>query len=313
MTTSSPSPSGVAVAEATDLLGHPANPDLLIDGDILLYRCGFAVERTKYLVENSEDGFAKFDSAKEAKDFIKPGNLAGSSVIWTRKEVEPVENAIEALRNTVKKMTDRFWPNSKTWTGNIFLTGRGNFRESIAGNKEYKGNRDPAHRPKHYKALKDYLINYYKASVVTGMEADDAIGIGAYSRPVDRYVIISNDKDLDQLSGFHYDWTKDHIYYVNDEEAIKMFYKQLLSGDPTDNIEGIAGFGTAKAAEVIDPLPTPKECAHEVKRIYEKKFGDMWEEKLNATGDLVWIRHGDRDEPGYAKHPFWEHLTNNVA
>lgn len=276
---------------------------LLIDGDIFLYRCGFAVEKTKYLV-TFEDGKAEdyFDTAKEAKALAKD-----SGIIWSRKEVEPVEHALQVCKNSLKGVYDKFWPKGDKCERRIFLTGRGNFRESLEYDRGYKDNRDPTHRPKHYRALKEYLISKHGAKVVNGIEADDAIGVEAYSRGIDKYVIVSNDKDLDQISGYHYDWTTGSLYFVNDEDALKMFYYQLLYGDPTDNVKGPVS--EKKARETVDECRSPKELAEVSKELYTKAYGDLWGEKIDVIGELVWIRRteqptGDRG----LWNPFWEHL-----
>lgn len=279
----------------------PSDPMLLIDGDIFLYRCGFAVEKTKYLVEGHPyTDFSHYDSAKEAK-----ANLPEGGIIWSRREVEPAENAIEATKNALKAVIIKFHPKGDTWKGFIYLTGKGNFRELLESGRGYKDNRDPSHRPKHYRAIKEYLVKAWEAKTINGEEADDAIGKEAFSRNVDSFVIVSNDKDLDQLSGFHYDWTKSELYYVNDEDAIKQFYRQLLSGDATDNIVGVVS--KAKAEELINPLQSPEDCAVVCQEMYAKKHGDLWAEKLNICADLVWIRRSDNEEPGGKQPPFWGH------
>jgi len=66
--------------------------------------------------------------------------------------------------------------NSKTrLTRNIILSGPGNFRDSIATIKPYKGNRDPTHIPVHYSAIRQYMIDQYCAVVIHGREADDEV------------------------------------------------------------------------------------------------------------------------------------------
>jgi 5'-3' exonuclease len=283
----------------------PTDPTLLIDGDIFLYRCGFAVEKTKYLVTTSDGEYKTFESAKDANGFAK--NVVPDPLVWSRKEVEPVENAYKALQNSLKGVFDKFWPNEKTWKGKIYLTGKGNFREALDSGKVYKDNRDPAHRPKHYRAIKDYLVSGYNAKIVHGEEADDAIGRAAYSMQMDKYVIVSNDKDLDQLSGFHYDWTKGNLYFVTDEDALKNFYIQLLCGDATDNIPGIVS--PALARKLIADCSSPHECARVAKAEYEKKYGEYWGDKIEVIGELVWIRRHDPDPDGRGLHnPFWDHF-----
>lgn len=284
-------------------VNHPDNPYLLIDGDIFLYRCGFAVEKKKYLVSHGVT-HDLFDGAKEAKEFNKA--IDNSGVVWSRREVEPVENALQACKTSLRNVFDKFWPNTSTWRGKIYLTGKGNFRDMLDSGRGYKDNRDPSHRPAHYRALKDYLIKEYDATVVNGEEADDAIGKEAYARMVDKFVVVSNDKDLDQISGFHFDWTKNKVYYVNDEDALKFFYTQLLCGDPTDNIPGV--ISKAKAEELIAACNSPKDCAIAAKEAYEKAHGEYWGDKIEVIGELVWIRKQDKVE-GRLHNPFWEHYS----
>lgn len=294
----------------------PTNVPLMIDGDIFLYRCGFAVEKTKYLVEQQnpegyieKKDYAHFNSSKEAKNWCK--GHEDQSIIWSRREVEPVENALTAIKNSIFSVTDKFWPKGEKWEGRIFLTGKGNFRELLGTHRTYKDNRDPAHRPTHYKAIRDYLITKHEAYVVNGEEADDAIGREAYTRAIDKYVIVSNDKDLDQLSGWHYDWTKENLYFVDDETAIKMFYKQMLAGDATDNVKGPVSW--AKAVEAIDKLGSPAECALETREIYKKKYGDSWGEMADEIGELVWIRRGAKPADAKLHNPFWNHIHSASA
>lgn len=279
----------------------PKNLLMLIDGDILLYRCGFAAERQKYLVVNGKES-AEYNNHKTAKE------IAGESgIIWTRREVEPVENAFTNLNNTMESIFDALYTDKPRIVDLIvFLTGKGNFRETLATRKTYKDNRDPAHRPKHYRALKERLVTHYKAHIINGEEADDAIGKAAYERAVDKYVIVSNDKDLDQLSGFHYDWTTKRGYFVTDEEAIKNFYVQLLAGDSTDNIPGAISEGAAR--KIIEEAADPHGCAVRAKEVYEKKYGQYWGDWIEEIGELVWIRRGTKAPDEKFHNPFWNHL-----
>jgi 5'-3' exonuclease len=283
--------------------GAPTKPYLLIDGDIFLYRCGFATEKMKYLVEPWDNTkILHFDTAKEAK--AEAAKWTPVAEVWSRREVEPVENALEATRKAFETVCRKFWP-GETWQGQVYLTGKGNFRDQIEYGRGYKDNRDPSHRPKHYKAIKEYMIKNWGAKLVNGMEADDAIGLDAYSRPIDGYVVISNDKDLDQISGFHYDWTKDFFYYVNDEDSLKVFYRQVLCGDSTDNIPGI--MSPAKAEELIDKCRSPEECAQVVRDKYMEKYGDGWGEQVDAIAELVWIRKVEKEPDRKLYNPFWDH------
>ena len=95
-----------------------------------------------------------------------------------------------------------------------------------------------------------------------GYEADDilATAVQRLAGPELRVVLISRDKDLDQLLGPHavlYDPMKDETIDAAALQAAKGYPPekavevQTLCGDDTDNIPGIAGVGPKKAADLI--------------------------------------------------------------
>lgn len=166
-----------------------------------------------------------------------------------------------------------------------FLTGGNNFRKDIATIKEYKGNRKQP-KPKHLQALRDHLVKM-GCVVVEGQEADDAIGIAAYASDPDDYTIVSIDKDLLMLRGKHYNFVKKEFTYVTEAEGIKAFYTQVLTGDRTDNIQGIPGVGPAKAAKALKGIEDEASLYEAVKAAYEDaNIADQ----LLETARLLWIR-----------------------
>ena len=166
-----------------------------------------------------------------------------------------------------------------------FLTGSNNFRKEIATIKPYKGNRTQP-KPKHLQALRDHLVKM-GCVVVDGQEADDAIGIAAYAAEPDSYTIVSIDKDLLMLRGKHYNFVKKEFTYVSDSEAIKAFYTQLLTGDRTDNIQGIPGIGPAKAAKALAGIEEEEALYEAVKAAYAAA---EIEDELVENARLLWIR-----------------------
>ena len=96
------------------------------------------------------------------------------------------------------------------------------------------------------------------------------------------------------ISGLHYNWTKDkEPYEVSEEQAIKAFYSQLLTGDRVDNIQGIRGIGDKKAAKILDGLEKEEDLLNAVLKEYEK--ADMTEDNLINNGRLLWIRRKNRE------------------
>ena len=154
----------------------------------------------------------------------------------------------------------------------FFITGREppNFREAIAVTQPYKGNRTGTKKPEHIQALRDRLVNYWGAVVAKGEEADDLIS-KRMTELGDKCICISIDKDLDTVQGWHYNFRKDNLYYVGKDKALYNFYKQLLTGDRVDNIQGVKNVGEKKAEKILT------ECRTEL---------DMWNACVKAHGSV---------------------------
>ena len=257
-------------------------PKVLVDADGLLYRCGFAVEKSKYLVTEGAQLLGFFDTSVEAKALDK-------GTIWTRKEVEPVENAIFLAKTVLDKIGTRF----PDYSLSLFLSPSvGNFRERIAVTHKYKGNRDMAHRPTHMKALQEYLVKEWGAVYAVGQEADDELGIGATDDPDS--IICSYDKDLRQVPGKHYDWVREVEFNVSKKEGSRAFYSQVLSGDTTDNIHGLRGVGPVTASKMLADCSSSRDCWEVVLNAYRDQEsedrGFSGEARALENARLCWVR-----------------------
>jgi len=131
-----------------------------------------------------------------------------------------------------------------------YLTGKTNFRNEIAVTEKYKGNRKKE-KPVHINLLRDYLVASWNGVVSDGNEADDEIAIAATSLGDDS-IIVSLDKDFDQVQGWHYNFVKKNKYYIKPEEGLLNFYCQFLVGDRIDNIIGVRGIGPVKAKKLLE-------------------------------------------------------------
>lgn len=155
--------------------------------------------------------------------------------------------------------------------GHIYLTdSASNFRIAEASSAyPYKGNRSDAERPELLGAIKDWMIEEYDAELQVGQEADDALSIAACTQG---HGIATIDKDLDGCPGWHYNWVRDTIYHVTEEEADRFFYTQMLTGDSTDNIPGLFKRTGKKAmAKIKEPLQEITDTAEMyayVKQVY---------------------------------------------
>lgn len=230
----------------------------LIDGDIIVYRSAFAAEHTIYHLYQTEGSpdpslwkFVKtFKTAVDMNKAIAQLELEDYGV-HRELEVEPVENALYSAKHTVESIKRA----TQADDVKIFLTGKGNFREEVATLAGYKENRIDMRKPEWYGKVRDYLIKFKGAEVVNGIEADDALA----DCQANDTVICSIDKDLLQVPGRHYNWVKNKKYMVTPEQGLKLLWKQVLTGDSTDNIPGIKGLGPKKAAQLLADATTEDE------------------------------------------------------
>lgn len=162
-----------------------------------------------------------------------------------------------------------------------YITGKGNFRNEIAVTEPYKGNRKDAKRPVHYEAIRHHLQRL-GAELVEGQEADDAVAIEASTNGG---WIVSIDKDLDQVPGWHYNFVKKEEYYVEEFEGLKNFYSQILTGDRIDNIIGLKGIGPVKAAKILAECKTEQELYDACLKAYDGNS-----ERVAENGKLLWLR-----------------------
>lgn len=175
--------------------------------------------------------------------------------------------------------TDDRWYDS--WQ--LFLTGKKNFRKKIAKTAVYKGNRTQP-KPAHLPAVRRHLVKKWGAIVAEGEEADDAIAIEA-TKLAGRSVIVSVDKDFKQVPGHFYNFVKREHLFIDDVEARRFFYMQVLMGDSADNIIGLKGIGPVKAEKMLQDVVNEEEMYSICINAYEGN-----ETRVIENGQLLWLR-----------------------
>lgn len=210
------------------------------------------------------------------------------------KEGEPVNYALQNAKKSMESIQDKF---DRGLEMKVYLTGTGNFREQIAVTQPYKGNRT-APKPLYLPDVRQYLIDMWGAVVIDGKEADDAVCI-QYLKDPEHQCIVSIDKDLDQVPGYHYNYRKDLFYTVSEAEGELAFYLQLLMGDRTDHIKGIPGIGKAKAPRLLEGCRSSRDMYEVCKQQYALAYPGNWEEVLNEHADLLfmWRKEDDKWQP----------------
>jgi hypothetical protein len=178
----------------------------------------------------------------------------------------------------------------------LYLTAEGgsNFRFEVATIKPYKGHR-PSEKPHWHSKIREFLVNHRKAIEIHGMEADDALSIRQYSSEEGTTIICSRDKDLKMVPGYHYSWgagkQKEKALWLQDKiGGLRCFYKQLLTGDSTDNIPGLYGVGNASTLlKKIDAMDNELTMYEHVYEQYKLRFGSYAEQFLIENARLLWM------------------------
>ena len=183
-------------------------------------------------------------------------------VAWTTL-ADPVDIAFWRMDQMIDGIYDKLGVDE----GKYFLTESPSncFRFQI--DPEYKANRKDKEKPVHYDALRAYLLNEYNATLALDEEADDLLGINQRHDTV----IVSIDKDLDQIPGWHYNFVKDKLYEVSPEEGLRSFYTSVIVGDTVDNIRGLAGVGPVGARKILEGCRTESDMYKAVEDAYKAR------------------------------------------
>jgi DNA polymerase-1 len=197
----------------------------------------------------------------------------------------------------------------------LWFTGPNNFRYQVF--PEYKAGRIGAYRPKWERDVKEHMTHTWNANLTDGIEADDMMGIRTYEIDIewigkfdarhDIHSMISHiDKDINMIPGWHYNWELTRLgkvireaktYYVSPEEADRIFFTQMLVGDPTDGIKGVPGIGPKKAAAILEGLTDPNEMYKRVEDLYSCF------EEMDLNGQCLWMhrKHNDYWKDWYSE------------
>jgi len=285
---------------------------LLLDADPIVYACGFASQHHWYVAvatddTRSHDAGTKLAGPTEGLRALQDEMAEAWPAVesWTAYEHIDVEPVAYAL-NSVKKQIMRIHETVEAWAKRpaipeLYLTGAGNFREQIATIRPYKGNRKPWHKPRLEREIKTYMIERWDATVCHGQEADDMVSIRQIScaREGAPSVIVSIDKDLLMVPGWHYNPNKDEFHKTKPKEGMCRFYRQVIAGDSVDNIGGAYKLGAKAAEKLITPKMTQRKMWETVLDAYAasaKKWGTEWCNDLQPhqaaleCARLIWMR-----------------------
>lgn len=254
----------------------------LLDGDVLVYQCGFAS-----------------DATAKAAYISSHGSDEGFDI---KQHHEPLRYTLHGVREKIKsilKATD-------SHDHQVFVSHPVNYREQFY--PPYKMNRDTSHKPYWYDDIKGYLIDR-EPTVISeqGDEADDAMGIAQCSAAENKSIetiICTIDKDLNMIPGLHYNFSKNNIskgvYSMDDPECLALFYGQIIKGDSSDNIPGLFRKTGRKAeARYFYPLEGMKNETDMYNYVLDLFDGDV--EHVRLMSKLLWIKRDSRWHDEYSR------------
>lgn len=155
----------------------------------------------------------------------------------------------------------------------ICLSDKDNFRKKIY--PDYKANRKDMRKPLALKAVREYISENYLTVIKPSLEADDVLGILSTTeleKIAGKKIIVSIDKDFESIPGWLFNPDKDIApRKISLEDANFRFYKQVLTGDATDNYPGCFNVGEKTANKILEGLTDEKEIWKAVLKAYQKQ------------------------------------------
>jgi len=190
------------------------------------------------------------------------------------------------------KAIDAIMRDTNSISGYVAVKGKGNFRYDIA--EDYKGQRgnskvDPKVLDRR-QAITEYAWDSgcFKSD---NCEADDVVSIWAQEayEAGDLFVIAHIDKDIDMVPGWHYNFNKKQTYFIDADEGHYKMCIQMLTGDSTDNIQGLKGIGPKKAEKILDGVAT-EDMLETVANTWRDHHPRDWKGKLEVCFNLLYMR-----------------------
>ena len=135
------------------------------------------------------------------------------------------------------------------------------------------------------------MIQELGAIQAVNIEADDALGImqTELQKRGESSVICSIDKDLKMIPGDHYNLTTFKNEIISKAGANTQFALQLLTGDMTDNIQGLTRVGQKTAEKILATATDPKDRVRVIREKYNKQFKEKGEARFKENVKLLKI------------------------
>ncbi len=165
-------------------------------------------------------------------------------IVCYNKVGEP-EKTLEEAISSANSYLSGLINGTKVDEFHLYFTIGTNFRYQIY--PEYKANRKNTEKPPFFNEVRDYLVREYNGIHGYNLEADDILNIykNKYISDLTPYIVISTDKDINNLVGLNYDIKNNTTRLVNKDHAEQYFWGSVITGDTADHIKGVPGKGPA--------------------------------------------------------------------
>jgi hypothetical protein len=219
--------------------------------------------------------FKNITALREAAAQEEDGGLKEDDFVYSRDVLDPPEYFYHSAKNMIEtqlqKIGEKFRIKDVGYT--VYIDGDGNFRNTLATIRPYKGNRVSG-KPLFYNQLRQYLLDVFQAQVVHNEETDDKLAC-ELTRLGKAGIIVGVDKDFLQVPGWHLNPNKGFRKIVPQQGEF-LLYKQCLTGDATDNIAGAYKIGPKAASNWLTKKAPPATLWHETVCAYKQtieKYG----------------------------------------
>lgn len=265
--------------------------------------------------------------------------------------VRPDEEAtktLEDMKNNCEVIVERFRRKAGAQHVHLHLTpgtsNKGN-RYKIAIQKEYQGNRKDKPKPAMLHVMRQWMPTKWQGTLYQHCEADDGMSSAQYYAKSlgssHLSVILSKDKDLKMVPGWHMDWDSFELKETNGDFGEiwldtsktqtkcvglgqKFFWAQMLMGDSADNIQGLPfvcgphvtkpkKVGPTTAHFMLSDIGSNKDAFAYVRMHYNQTGNELgfrhwqtgetvpWQAVMISEMQLLWMRRDNTDEKDVLK------------
>lgn len=265
--------------EEPKLIPNPKGKIAIIDGDVICFSSCPPRKTHVYHPDGTEVVILGEDGKVKQHPYTE------------EQEAAYLEEAWRNLKKTVEHIAETLW------CDDVLIAvggGQGNYRQRLFPEYKIHRHRENVFKNETVPILRTRLIEAGYAVSAHDYEADDWLRIWANEAKAigQDYIICSIDKDLLCIPGEHYRMHKgkEQVITISEMDAKRHYYEQLIKGDPTDNIPGVAGIGPVKATKMLAGCNTEAEMQEVVTAAYYDYYGlEEGRTNLLINGKLIHI------------------------